>query len=90
MISYFVGILNSTIFIDPGDTFNLLITDGKTGEQELVCSQKIICSEVISHYAYVNLPGVGVAYFIGNEKLAGVLAERFPDAKILDLTEEVQ
>ena len=43
--------------------------------------QRITCVGVISHWAYVDVPGIGISYFIDSDKLADFMAERFPDAE---------
>lgn len=76
MITYFVDTLSAPITVIPTDRF-ILSVHGET-----VYDKKITASDVISHWAYVDIPGIGAAYFIGNEKLGEFLAERFPDAEI--------
>jgi hypothetical protein len=78
MITYFVRRFSYPIFVTSSDRFQLIIE--RRGEKEIVHSQNITCSKVLTHWAYLELPGIGAAYFVGNEKLAEVLVERFPDA----------
>lgn len=80
MITYFVQPFRYPSNVQPGDSFNLYIT--KNGKRQKVYSRDITAVGVISHWAYVDIPGVGLAYFIGNGNLAEFLAERFPNAEI--------
>jgi len=75
MITYCVGALTYPCSVAPGDRFILSV------HGEVVHSEKVTASDVISHWAYVDIPGVGNAYFIGNKKLTEFLTERFPDAE---------
>lgn len=80
MITYCISPFNTTWTVHSGDKFILSVKNRKTGEMETVCTREITCTERISCWAYVNVPGIGAAYFIGNETLAEFIAERFPDA----------
>jgi hypothetical protein len=75
LITYCIGALIHPCTLHPGDRFILSI------HGEVVHSEKVTALAAISHWAYVDIPGVGNAYFVGNEKLVDFLAERFPDAK---------
>lgn len=80
MITYFVNRFKFPSNVSPGDRFTLYTI--KDGKRQQVCSREVTAVGVISHWAYMDIPGIGVSYFIGNEKLAGFLAKRFPDAEI--------
>jgi NifB/MoaA-like Fe-S oxidoreductase len=54
----------------PGDQFRLYV------KGKLVHSVDIESAMTITHWAVVTLKGVGMAYFIGNEKLEAELAKR--------------
>lgn len=81
MITYCVNALKCPCDVRPGDSFHLRIQDRETGKYKEVCARQITEINVISHWAYVNIPGIGAAYFVGNEKLAEFIVERFPDAE---------
>lgn len=80
--TYFIRFFKQPLKVLTGDKLSLYVNDRKTGESMLVHSQKITGIDTLTHWACVDLPGIGVAYFVGNEKLVGVLAERFPGAGI--------
>lgn len=81
MITYCVNALKHPCAVLPGDSFHLSIQDRKTGKYKKVCAREITDVDTISHWAFVNIPGIGMAYFVGNEKLVEFIVERFPDAE---------
>lgn len=81
MITYCVNAMRQPCDVRPGDSFRLSIQDRETGKYMEVCRREITETDTISYWAFVNIPGIGMAYFIGNEKLAEFIVERFPDAE---------
>lgn len=75
MITYTIKKFDDPIYLHPGDKFQLSV------DNEIVHVKEITFCDTITHWAYIEIPEIGAAYFVGNEKLESFIIERFPDAE---------
>lgn len=76
MIQYQIAPLpDGPVALCSGDEFQLRV-DGK-----VVHAKEITSVGMITHWAYVDIPDIGCAYFVGNKHLEAFIIERFHDAE---------